>query len=325
MTCRSRNSREQQVDTQFRIELTKDALEQIQAYLSAVQTLHPVPESCFPTCDAVYSILDSILSRYAKIYYIAERVAAVLRRGLFFYPARALEPTIPLLLARMAGCFEQTGYASYVWVIAKTAEKCGDLVNEPAWEHLAPLLDRAFEGVSNSLSKLCSMRGGGTEIPDGMFSLWRYTPLIYASVMDDYVHAFLTFSDCRPINTLPGPLLQLVIGHIISALTCPAPEIASVSLQALHRLCRDMYRSETLQPVIRQCGPIIVSLTLSGIVGRFPVESIEWVQGIIGVTVVCAPPEEAEEWIRQTMVTIPNNVLPNGEKQNFLRRVHESV
>lgn len=298
-------------------------MEQVQAYLSVVQTLHPVPEFCFPTCNTIYSILDSLLARHAKVYYIAERVAAVLRRGLYFFPAKALESTIPTLLGRMADSFEQTGYASYIWVIGKTAEKCGDLTCEPAWEHLAPLLDRVFEGVSTSLSKLCSQRGGGIAIPDGMFFPYDIRSAEYASVMDDYVHAFLCFSDRRPINTLSAPLLQLVTGHVISALTCPAPETVNISLEVLSRLCQGMYQSETLQFTIRQYGPIIISLTLSGLVGHFPVDVIPRVQQIIGITVLCAPPEEAEEWVRQTLATIPNNVIPNVEKQNFHRGVHE--
>ncbi len=146
--------------------LMKDALEQIDSYLAIVRTLDPVPESCFPTCLAVYTILDTLLARYAKLYYISERVGSVLRRGLGFFPAKALEPVIHPLLERMALAFEETGYASYLWITGKVAAKFADVAKAPGGEGVSALLGRAFEGVTTALNKLLQSKIS-LEIPDG--------------------------------------------------------------------------------------------------------------------------------------------------------------
>jgi transportin-3 len=143
-----------------------DALEQIDAYLTIVRTLKPVPESCFPTCPAIYSVLDALLARYAKLYYIAERVGSVLRRGLVFFPHRALEPVVQPVLERMVLAFEQTGYASYLWITGKLAAKFGEAARGPGGEALAGLLARSFEGITMALGKQLQTKVA-IEIPDG--------------------------------------------------------------------------------------------------------------------------------------------------------------
>jgi len=148
------------------IELTSDALEQIDSYLAIVRTLDPVPESCLPTCLAVYSILDTLLARFAERYYISERVCSVLRRGLGFFPTRALEPVIQPLLERMSLAFDETGYASYLWITGKVAAKFADAAREPGGEGVAGLLSRAFEGITTALGKLLQTKVA-LEVPDG--------------------------------------------------------------------------------------------------------------------------------------------------------------
>ena len=146
-----------------------DSLEQIDSFLSVIRTLDPVPESCFPTAVAIYNILDTLLARYARLYYISERVGSVLRRGLAFFPTRALDPLLQPVLERMATSFDQTGYASYLWIIGKTAAKFGDAAGEPGGEAVAALLGKVFESVSMSLTKLLQTKVS-LEIPDGQSS-----------------------------------------------------------------------------------------------------------------------------------------------------------
>ena len=164
--CQNRICSVQQVSETFGKELKADALEQIDSYLAIVRTLEPVPLSCLPTCPAVYSILDSLLARYAKLYYISERVGSVLRRGLAFFPSQALEPVIQPLLERMTVAFEETGYASYLWIIGKVAAKFADMTKGSDGTGVVALLGRAFEGVTTTLSKLLETKVG-IEIPDG--------------------------------------------------------------------------------------------------------------------------------------------------------------
>jgi transportin-3 len=146
--------------------LKTDALELLDAYLSIVRTLDPVPESCYVTCSAIYSILDALLARYAQQYFIAERVGSVLRRGLAFFPPQALEPVLQPLLERMSTSFDQTGYASYLWITGKVTARFGEIAKRPGGEQLANMLGGVFERITGGLQKILQVKTA-IEISDG--------------------------------------------------------------------------------------------------------------------------------------------------------------
>lgn len=141
-------------------------LEQIDSYLSVVHPFDPLPESCIHACSAIYAILDALLARNADNYSISERVGSVLRRGLSFFPNRAIQPILPPLMDRMASAFEQSGFASYLWIIGKVATKIGEEVRGPGGQAIAELLGGAFERVTNSLAGILTSKVS-LEIPDG--------------------------------------------------------------------------------------------------------------------------------------------------------------
>lgn len=147
-----------------------DALEQIDSFLTTIRTLDPVPESCYPTASAVYAILDSLLAKYSKIYYISEKVGSVLRRGLAFFPNRALEPVVQPLMGRITTAFEQTGYSSHLWIAGKVATKFAAEASNPQGQGLAELLGRSFESLTGTLQKMLQTKVA-VEIPDGAWSL----------------------------------------------------------------------------------------------------------------------------------------------------------
>ena len=66
----------------------------------------------------------------------------------------------------MALAFDETGYASYMWITGKIAAKFADAAQGPGGEGIAGLLGRAFEGVTTALSKLLRSKVA-IEIPDG--------------------------------------------------------------------------------------------------------------------------------------------------------------
>lgn len=131
-----------------------------------MRTLDPLPEACYSTAVSVYSVLDQLLAKYASRYFISERVGTILRRGLAFFPSRALEPLLQPLLARMSSAFDETGYASYVWITGKTAARFGPDASGPGGEAVGGLLGTAFEGISNGLGRLLQTKIS-LEIPDG--------------------------------------------------------------------------------------------------------------------------------------------------------------
>lgn len=155
------------------LQKTADTLEQLDAYLQVVRTLDPVPESCYPTAATLYTVFDALLARYAKLYYISERVGSILRRGLAFFPVAALQPVVQPVLDRMASSFAETGYASYIWITGKVAQKFGEVVRNPGNEALAALLIAAFENVTVSLTKLLQVKDAAI-IADGELACFGF-------------------------------------------------------------------------------------------------------------------------------------------------------
>ncbi|WRT66764.1 uncharacterized protein IL334_003727 [Kwoniella shivajii] len=289
-----------------------DSLEQIDSFLSVVRTLDPVPESCFQTASAVYGILDALLARYAKLYYISERVGTVLRRGLAFFPARALEPVIQPVLERMALAFDQTGFASYLWITGKVAGKFGDSAQQPGGETLGSLLVRSFESVTTAMAKLLQTKVA-LEIPD---------------VMDDYVHLFMAYLTSIPNLILSSSLIHLAFSHTLSALTCPAPETTLISLDVLSTLSKSLLHAQhhsQLQPIFAQYGKVLVDLVMGGIVQGFPEDGLDQVQIILGAITNSLPPQEVEQWFIESISSLPGHVVPVQEKQGFLNDLHEHL
>ncbi|ORY31770.1 armadillo-type protein [Naematelia encephala] len=293
-----------------RPEMQKTA-EQIDAFLGIIRTLDPVPETCFPTCSLVYSILDRLLARYAKLYFISERVGSLMRRGLAFFPARALEPVVQPVLERMAIAFDETGYASYLWIVGKVTAKFGDAARGPEGETVSALLGAAFERVTSSLS--ATLQGKvALEIPD---------------VMDDYVHCFMAYLNALPA-VLSSPVIPHAVQHTLSALTLPASETIFASLDTLALLSQRLSHAQyqpVLRPVFGQYGEVIAGLTIGGIVQSFPEDSLDQVQQILGATLSCAEPAVAGAWVMKAIESLPGNVLPAVEKQKFVGEVHEHL
>lgn len=144
--------------------------------------------------------------------------------------------------------------------------------------------------------------------------------------MDDYVHCFMSYLTNLPTTILSSPLLPLATAHTLSALTCPSPETTLICLDTLALLAQRSSHPQSqplLQPVFQQYGKAILSLTLSGIVQGYPEDGLDQVQQIVAATVQCAPPADVEVWAREAMSEIPVHVVPSGEKETFLRELHE--
>ncbi|TXT13275.1 hypothetical protein VHUM_00642 [Vanrija humicola] len=286
-----------------------DALEQLDAYLAVIRTISPLPGSCFATAATVYSVLDTLLSKYALRYYISERVGSILRRGLTFFPESALEPVVQPVLERMATSFSQTGYASYLWITGKVASKFGETAQQPGHEALAALLVGAFENVTASLDKLLQVKSA-VEIAD---------------VMDDYVHCFMAYITSLPVQTLSSGSIPQAVSHTLQTLLCPARQTILVSLDTLALLAQRMQHAPflaLLQPVFAQYAKLILQLVLSGIVSGWPEEGFDQVPIIVQATVVSVSPADAERYAAEALDSIPGNTLPAAEKQKFAAELH---
>jgi transportin-3 len=106
------------------------------------------------------------LARYGSRYLVAERAGSILRRGLAFFPARALEPILEAVLTRMITSFAETGFASYLWIIGKIAMKFGDSARGPEGARIAELLGMSFAKITEEMQKILSGKSA-LEMPDG--------------------------------------------------------------------------------------------------------------------------------------------------------------
>jgi transportin-3 len=134
--------------------------------LTPIRTLSPFPASCYPTATAVYGIFDTLLQHHSKTYFISDRLSSTIRRGLAFFPPEALQPVLQPLMERMASCFDETGFACYLWIIGKVTSKFGEAAIGPGGDGLAGLLGGAFEKVTQVLGRRLGEKTA-VEMPDG--------------------------------------------------------------------------------------------------------------------------------------------------------------
>lgn len=137
--------------------------------MSVIRTLDPVPEECFASVGPMFALFDALLAKYGKLYFISERVGSVLRRGLGFFPARALEPVLEVILGRMVASFAETGYASFIWIVGKLAAKFGDASRGSSGDNVGRILGGAFERIAEDLKKLVAVKPAES-MPDGKCS-----------------------------------------------------------------------------------------------------------------------------------------------------------
>lgn len=80
-------------------------------------------------------------------------------------------------MERMASCFDETGFACYLWIIGKVGSKFGEAAVGPGGDGLAGLLGGAFEKVTQVLSRRLGEKTA-VEMPDGESfpSLISHTP-----------------------------------------------------------------------------------------------------------------------------------------------------
>ena len=313
------------------IECVIDALEQLDAYLSVIQTLSPVPESCFPTAPAIYTILDTLISRYAKLYYLSERIGTVLRRGLAFFPARALDPLLEPLLARMTSAFAATHYATYLWIVGKMASKFADATGGAGSERPAALLSGAFEMVTREMEILLRDTQP-IAIPDGKSHSTEYESFQSEgaepslAVMDDYAHCFMSCLTSLPTQIVTSSTLALAVHHTLASLGCPAPETMMISLDSLATLSQRLSHPQfqaSIQPIFAQWSRQIIILLLTGITRDFPDDALDQVQEITAATIKCSQPAQVEAACTEAMEQLPTRIVPPEEKEAFLRGVQE--
>ena len=185
-----------------------DALEQLDSLLTPIRTLQPFPTSCYPTATAVYGIFDTLLQHHSKTYFISDRLSSTIRRGLAFFPPEALQPVLQPLMERMASCFDETGFACYLWIIGKVTSKFGEAAVGPGGDALAGLLGGAFEKVTQVLARRLGEKTA-VEMPDGEYRSFLIMWPPWSSPSSCCLVLFALFAHPRCLS-LFGPALKHV-------------------------------------------------------------------------------------------------------------------
>ena len=105
-----------------------------------------LPAACQNTHQEAWAVFEPFLVKYGSEYSICERTTRVLRLGLTFFGPATL-PILPSVLARMASCFEATGFSSYLWMAGKIIGRFGN-EEDPT---LRSAFQDIFERASNKL------------------------------------------------------------------------------------------------------------------------------------------------------------------------------
>lgn len=143
------------------------------------------------------------------------------------------------------------------------------------------------------------------------------TPLCL-SVMDDYVHLQLELFPLLSAQLISSPAFTPSFNLCLAALSLPSTEIIMTSLDFIQTLLSSQM-SAPLSTTLTECGPDLLSLTLTGLVTGYPEDSTNMIVGILR-TMAGLFPQLVVEALPSIVDRLPPASVPPVEKQNFLTK-----
>jgi transportin-3 len=140
--------------------------------------------------------------------------------------------------------------------------------------------------------------------------------------MDDYSHCFMAYLNAVPALTLSLPSLSIAITHILSSLSCPAPEIIRISLDVLAKLSDASPSQPPLQAIFSQYGKGIITLVLQGLIQDFPEDCMDEIEKIL-VGTMGVVGSQGEAWAGEALGSVPGHLVPVADRSAFLAELHE--
>ncbi|KAG8890836.1 Nuclear import receptor [Tulasnella sp. 332] len=280
-----------------------DALELLETMLHVIQSFgEELPPACKDTAVQIYGVLDNLIAKHGRHYFISERVCRVIRMGIQFYgdSARSL---VPAMLQRVATAFHSSGFSSFLWLLGKATSFY-------AAEQDAALL-RAFKDAY----EMASLK---------VFAMVKSQPAAdMPDVIEDYMHFVLQMIDFFPEFVFLSPTFPACFQTILTALTLVPQDILFPALDLLRIILAheslapgDVPEPPTYPPyasairqVVTENGFQLVGIVLTGLVTYFPEDTTQLVVSLFRIMAGIWP-TELKAWIFPVVEQIPASSLP---------------
>ncbi|KAE8269860.1 hypothetical protein A4X09_0g2469 [Tilletia walkeri] len=317
-----------------------DRMEQLEKFLGVLGSRYcaEMPAECVQTCAAAWTIVDGILDRYGQFFFISERAASLLRRGLVFW-GDVIIPTLPAILHRLSLGFERTGFGGYVWIVGKII----DGYSRKADQALGAAMQKAFEQVSSKVTAMIAAVGPERE----------------QDVVEDFVHTCAAVAGNCPKLLYLSPVFPDAFRIAVSALSLFRPEVVDTALSFIREVVghdalsmvpnnsapgtplTPMYAdgsvalaaggaaaetspqelavfANNIRSVIQGQGFELCSQLLNGLISHFSTDCLPLVVSVVRVLSSLFPAETAV-WIPAAAESLPPRLISADDKQKFLQ------
>ncbi|KAL5635952.1 hypothetical protein ACGC1H_004677 [Rhizoctonia solani] len=292
----------------------------VELLLTMLEVIGPfgeeLPASCGDTCSQAWAVIDTVLTHYGGDPTVSESVCRLVRAAIPLFGDAAL-PVIPLVIKRAVLNFDQTGIASYPWILRKCIEAHGHTGKVALREDFK----QAFELVSTKLSSLLQTQPI-TSIPD---VLEDYTAL--AMIMLQYTPDLLFLSSMFPVT----------IQVLLACLSLVQPEAIDAGVDFAYALLgHEALNTANPSPppnfplyatAIRNAvgphGAQLVSVLLNGLSGTYPEDVASPVVSVV-VELAKSWPNEFAMWITTAVELLPTSSVHPTVKSTLLSDVNNA-
>ncbi|CUA72435.1 Transportin-3 [Mus musculus] [Rhizoctonia solani] len=269
-----------------------------------------LPASCEDTCSQAWAVVDTVLTHHGGDPTVSESVCRLIRAAIPLFGDAAL-PVIPLVIKRAVLNFDQTGIASYPWILRKCIEAHGHTGKVALREDFK----QAFELVSTKLSNLLQTQPI-VSIPD---------------VLEDYTALAMIMLQYTPDLLLLSSVFPITIQVLLACLSLVQPEAIDAGVDFAYALLgHDALNTANASPppnfplyatAIRNAvgphGAQLVSVLVNGLSGIYPEDVASPVVSVI-MELAKIWPNEFAMWITTAVELLPTSSVHPSVKSTLL-------